>query len=257
MSLEDGAETLLVSDNRLHLNPRWSPDGQFLAYSRFEYRPELNKRSGPVVLRNMASGEEQLLTSAPTPHRDYIYDWSPDGRWVIGSTDRLTPDRWVIALFPLSAAPRAEMEMRVVRSSPDQNLWAPRFSPDGRWICYLAQLPAAATSEIYAISESGGDPVRITEENSWADKPRWSPDGNILYFISNRHSIFLNVWGIGFDPVKGSPAGQPFQVTDFENPARMLSPRVSHLEMSLDETRLALPIQETSGDIWVLENVGR
>ena len=39
----------------------------------------------------------------------------------------------------------------------------------------------------------------------WADKPRWSPDGRTIYFVSRRVTGFLNVWGIRFDQTKGEP----------------------------------------------------
>jgi len=30
---------------------------------------------------------------------------------------------------------------------------------------------------------------------------------------------FFNVWGIHFDPVKGKPQGEPFQMTHFDGPS--------------------------------------
>jgi Tol biopolymer transport system component len=52
------------------------------------------------------------------------------------------------------------------------------------------------------LSRSGGEWKRLTEEKYWADKPRWSPDGKTLYFISNHRTAF-NVWGMRFDPRRG------------------------------------------------------
>ena len=57
--------------------------------------------------------------------------------------------------------------------------------------------------------------TRITEGTSGDDKPRWSPDGKTLYFISSRAGLF-NVWGMRFDPAIGQPVGEPFRVTAFD-----------------------------------------
>ncbi|MCI0523773.1 MAG: hypothetical protein L0Y75_00780, partial [Acidobacteria bacterium] len=73
-------------------------------------------------------------------------------------------------------------------------------------------------------------------------------------FVSDR-SGFLNVWGMRFDPVKGEPVGESFQVTAFESPSRMIFPRVAPLEMALAGGRLFINITEASGSVWILENV--
>ena len=82
----------------------------------------------------------------------------------------------------------------------------------------------------------------------------WSPDGKTIYYISNRSTAFFNVWGIRFDPARGQPVGEPFRVTSFDNPGRMVWP--SHaVEIALSTDRLFLPITEVTGSIWVLDNV--
>ena len=55
----------------------------------------------------------------------------------------------------------------------------------------------------------------MTDGESWDDKPRWSPDGRLIYFVAGRGGFF-NVWGVGFlDAAKGKPVGKPFAVTSF------------------------------------------
>ena len=257
-SLENGQSRLLLQDDALRYFPRWSPDSRWIAYSLFR-RPAPDAKlgpKGPIVLLDPNSGQERLLTSSDSS-ADYIYDWSPDGQWVLASTNRQSSNRWALVLFPLSAAPRAESAMRILASDPEANLWTPRFSPDGRWVCYLAQSDSKpGVSVLYVISIDGGPPVRITEEESWADKPRWSPDGKTIYFISNRGSSFLNVWGVRIDPSSGRATKEPFRVTNFARPGQFLSTQLSYAEMALSKSRLVLPVTEVSGSIWVLDNVG-
>jgi serine/threonine protein kinase/sugar lactone lactonase YvrE len=268
-SLSDGVERVLAgNDDSYRFFPRWSPDSTRIAYSRFRALtpqsdgeanpPQGANKEGPIVILDMLSGQEELLTSQGQ-WLDYMYDWSPDGKLVLASSNRRTrEERWEVCLFPVSAAPQAEMEMRFVASDPQNSLWTPRFSPDGRWICYAAQKPHGATASIlYVVPSSSGTPVRITGENTWCDWPRWSTDGKTIYFVSNYNSSFLNVWGIHFDPEQGRAVGDPFRVTAFESPGRMIAPQLTQREISLDKTQLALPITEVSGNIWVLENVDR
>lgn len=258
-SLKDNSSKLLADDEYTRFVPRWSPDGKYVAYSRFTTKAQGDERPYRIFLMPADGGEERPLTS-PGPWRDYIYDWSPDSQWIIGSTNRSNKDRWEINSFPLSSAPQAESQMRIVEFDREGDLWAPRFSPDGRWICYLAQKGSEpGVSVLQVIPSSGGNPVRITNDGSWSDKPRWSPDGKTIYFISNRGSMFLNVWGIRFDPTAGKPIGEPFKVTTttFESPGQMISTRIPYLEMTLDQTHLCLPITQVSGSIWILGEVDR
>src|ERR1700682_6545683 len=99
---------------------------------------------------------------------------------------------------------------------------------------------------------AGGEWTRITEGKHWDDKPRWSPDGRTIYFVSGR-SGFFDVWGIHFNPAEGKPVGKPFPVTAFNKPNLMISQRIEGAELSVTQDRLALLIEETSGSIWVLD----
>jgi len=262
-SLEDGRETLLIAgDNFGRYHPSLSRDGTRLAYRRYRSANPDIADLGPqaeasIVLLPAGGGEEQLITS-PTTLTEVAYDWSADGAWILGSSDRQTPGRMAICLFPISAAPRAETLTRVVTSHPEYNLWQGHYSPDERWITFNAiKATESGVSTIYVIPAAGGEWRRITEGKYWDDILRWSPDGRTIYFVSGR-SGFFNVWGMRFDPTGGKPVGEAFRVTAFESPGQMMSPRLVQLiGISLAANRLVLPITEVSGSIWILENMDR
>ena len=55
----------------------------------------------------------------------------------------------------------------------------------------------------------------------------------------------------------GKAIGAPFQVTHFDSPGFQFSTHLAYSELSVSSTRLILPIMETSGNIWMLDNVDR
>ena len=63
----------------------------------------------------------------------------------------------------------------------------------------------------------GGRWTRITDGKHWDDKPRWSPDGRTIYFLSGPGGFF-NVWESTSIRTRESQLGQPFQVSKFEAP---------------------------------------
>ena len=107
----------------------------------------------------------------------------------------------------LTAHLMQKRRLRVIASHPEYHLWQGRFSPDSRWISFNAfKRTDGATSTIYVVTPSGGPWIRITEGQYWDDKPRWSPDGKTIYFVSNRTG-FLNVWKVRFEPTSGQTLG--------------------------------------------------
>jgi len=113
---------------------------------------------------------------------------------------------------------------------------------------------ANTEANIYVIPASGGPWSLISKGQPWADKPRWSPDGKTIYFISARTGVF-NVWGIGFDSTSGKPVGDEFRVTAFESPGLMIPDAIPLVELSVTEDKLVQTMEERSGSIWVLDNV--
>jgi dipeptidyl aminopeptidase/acylaminoacyl peptidase len=162
-------------------------------------------------------------------------------------------------LVPVASAPHAETAaQKVISSDPAYMLYQPHFSPNGRWIVFeaVASSPDPPESTLYVVPASGGPWTRITDSKHWDDKPRWSPDGRTIYFVSRRGGFF-NLWGIHFDPATGKTVGQAFQVSEFESPRLMIPRWIPPVGLSLTQDKLVLTMAEESGSIWVLDNVDR
>jgi len=241
-SLVDGSEVPLISDDYSRWFGRWSPDGTQLAYQRRNRRT--NERQ--LMLWSSQSHEEKPLGSSRG-----VWDWSPDGKWLLTSSSE------GIWLVPVAAAPHAETAAQKITSDPAYQLYQPYFSPNGRWIVFEAVVDSPnLESTIYVVPTSGGPWTRITNSKQWDDKPRWSPDGKTIYFVSRRGGFF-NVWGIHFDPAAGKTVGQPFQVSNFESPRLMIPRWIPPVGLSLTQDKLVLTMAEESGSIWLLDNVDR
>jgi Tol biopolymer transport system component len=250
-SLVDGREAPIIVGDYERAYPQWSPDGMWLAYTRV--KPFTGKEQ--VVVWSSESHTEEPVTTLGDPYQ-VVCDFTPDGKGLLIS-QIIGDGRKEVWLLPLAAAPHAETSARRIISDPAYDLQQAHFSPDGRWIAFTATInsPQAAEATLYVMPASGGPWTRISERKHWNDKPAWSPDGTTIYFLSNAAGGFFNVWGIRFDPAKGKPVGEPFRVTSFERPSLMIFEYPYAIALSVQQDKLVLTMAETSGSIWVLDNV--
>jgi Tol biopolymer transport system component len=251
--LTDGSDRVLASADidrgEDHSDLRWSPDGTAITF-RNHARTEQGGRSESIWVLDPRTGKSSQVTS-PTTTMDIPYGWSDDGRFVVASSRRYKPGYFTIALVPLSAQPMAEREAIFVTEHKDFGLWNSSMSPDGRWICFNATR-TMSISKIVVVRATGGRWIELTDGTSWDDKPRWSPDGRLLYFISNRGGLF-NVWAIEFASREGTPRGDPFPVTRFGGKEGIVGIYVAEIGIGIG--RLALPISNASGGLWVIDNM--
>jgi Tol biopolymer transport system component len=185
-------------------------------------------------------------------------DWSKDGQAILGACRFSQSERYSTCLVPVSSANETgDSSVRVIASDPKRNLFNQRFSPDQRWITFLAHdLLYASTSTVYVTSSVGG-PWRAITEGAWFDdKPRWGPDGQVLYFVSNRTGV-ANVWGRRFNETTGTPIGEPFPVTSFRSAQFVLTPRTVQMDIGITATHLLLPMSESRSEIWMLDQIDR
>jgi Tol biopolymer transport system component/DNA-binding winged helix-turn-helix (wHTH) protein len=253
-SVNGGGEHLVSSSSDwMPTSPRWSRDGTQLAYLRRlpQGRPEVH----PAVAIHTEGGAERLL-QLPVDTEVVPDDWSADNAWLLGACRRAPGQPMGTCLVPV-ATTGSVADVRLVAADTSRSLMCQRFSPDERWISFMAvDQKHRDVSTLYVMPAAGGEWVPLTDGRQYDDKPRWSPDGRAVYFLSARDGA-VNLWGQRFDTARGAKVGEPFRVTSFRG-AQLAIPRdLARVEIAISANQLFLPIAETSGAIWMLDGLNR
>jgi dipeptidyl aminopeptidase/acylaminoacyl peptidase len=133
-----GKERLLVdADAWTRTRPRWSSDGHRLSYLRRRVLADGNAGEGAVAILSVDRGQESLLTRPGSG--DLIpSDWSQDGKWLLGGCPRPESRTVGICVVEVTGAQPGSEPIRVIVSDRNHNLFEQRFSPDQRWISFIA-----------------------------------------------------------------------------------------------------------------------
>ena len=163
-------------------------------------------REWALAVRDL-DGRERLV-SRWVPGGMLPRDWAPDDKAVLGSwLEQGRMDQNVLAIWPIGPMMATRPE-RVILESSGVNFWQARYSPDNRWVSFVAQrMRNPGTVEIGIVAAGSNHATtwtRILEDHVWPDKPRWSPDGRTLYFLSRGADGYFNLWGVPIDPARGA-----------------------------------------------------
>ncbi|MFC7333312.1 prolyl oligopeptidase family serine peptidase [Rhodocista pekingensis] len=107
---------------------------------------------------------------------------SPDGRSAVvpvtaydTATDGRDVDLWLV--------PTAGGEARQLTSDPAAES-EPQWSPDGRWIAFVARRDGDKAAQLYVLPVAGGEARRVTEVPTGVRLPRWLPDSRRIAFLT-------------------------------------------------------------------------
>jgi dipeptidyl aminopeptidase/acylaminoacyl peptidase len=111
----------------------------------------------------------------------------------------------------------------------------PQMSPDGRWIAYAVTTldleEDESTTRIWMVPSAGGEARPLTGEKVSSSRPRWSPDGKYLAFLSARDEGKTQVWTLFRE------GGEGLQLTD-------TAQGVSSFEWAPDSKRMVLVLKD-------------
>ena len=77
----------------------------------------------------------------------------------------------------------------------------PNWSPHGYRIAYWG-VTRGGQRDIWTVAAAGGAPVKVTDDLALDWNPVWSPNGEELYFLSDRGGS-MNAWRVKIDEPTG------------------------------------------------------
>ena len=254
--LDTGENTLLDEDISGSVHMVWSSDASALLHHRVRQ------------MEGRETHEAQLVRHEPGGRETVLLPWGPraffaarmgvGGPGVLGSIYHFSDEPSQIAIWSMSGDALLK-QPHLLFSDPKASLWEPAYVPGGRWISFVRQ-PAGEAQRLYLmIAPAEGSPstawMRLLADHSWIDKPRWSDDGRLLYFLSRGSGDYVNLWVLPFDPVRGVPAGSAFAITNYDSPGSFVSPHGGRIGMDVVKGRVALTMSSTTGSIWMLDDL--
>ena len=73
-------------------------------------------------------------------------------------------------------------EIQLTRGEDGES--SPRWSPDGRWIAFLADRSDDEPTQIHLLRTAGGEAMPLTRHPTSVSDIQWAPDGSALYFVA-------------------------------------------------------------------------
>jgi dipeptidyl aminopeptidase/acylaminoacyl peptidase len=217
-----GEARVLTGFNGDVVDYAWAPDGKRLALivrdedpQKTQANSEANKDKAPapIVIDRYYFKEDESDYLGPLRQHLYLFDlatrkaeiltpgkfdearpaWSPDGSQIAFMSKRgEDPDRTSeFGMYVIAAKTYSEARLLTTfQGEAGDSDWAsgPVWKPDGREIAFVAagdpKLIYYSTHHLTVVPVTGGKERNVTESlDRNVVQPRWSPDGNSIYFL--------------------------------------------------------------------------
>ena len=246
-NLVTGETQALVSSPAVVSAPRLSRDGTRVAYSV----PGSKDNADLYAVSTRGGASTRLCESCGR-----AVHWSKDNKLLL--FDSAAPRPFGIFVLDVTTGARS----LVLRRQSD--IYSPRFSPDDAWIAFHAQTSPTGRT-IYAAPFRGrqevpeSEWVAVTDGRQADREPYWSPDGRIVYFLSDRDG-FRCIWAQTVDAGTRRPIGAASAVFHFHSARSSLTNvnwATGLVGFSLAKDKFVFALGEITGNIWMTNRLRR
>ncbi len=182
-------------------------------------------------------------------------DWCSTGDYILYVRGQSNQSVWMLEEATSKKVKLLEHpEFDVVQARPD---------PFDRWVAftveeeplrarvYIAPFQTEDLSKEKSIPTSQWMPV--TDGERWDGMARWSPNGNFLYFVSDREGS-RGIWVQRLEPGSKKPLGEPRLVRHFEDTRLSLSGvSPGSLRINVAQDKIVFTLREMTGDVWLVD----
>lgn len=165
----------------------WSPDGSYIAFLRYLYRPGYHDGEAALGICDVKTGQSNIIVS--DPRLGEALGWAPDGR-LIYSLDEPPPNQRDSNLWAMRVDVHASHQWRDAQrltDGPDRKRWL-SFSSDGKRLSFLRWNgePHVYVADVTPGANRLGTLQRLSLDEGRNFPYFWTLDGKTLFFTSDR-----------------------------------------------------------------------
>ncbi len=205
-SVESGEVKQLTFSNEDERNPKFSPDGKFIAFiSNRKSDPQEKETKNQIWLLPVDGGEAFKLTNAP--EGVISFQWMPDGKNVLYLTQETLPkpekekkERDKKLKFDPTVVDkekyRKEFYIVDVKTKKERKIFTGDYgieqfdvSPDGKFVVYntnyTGDIDDSKKFDLWLLEVETGKSKQLTKRPGGERQPKWSPDGKYIAFVAD------------------------------------------------------------------------
>jgi dipeptidyl aminopeptidase/acylaminoacyl peptidase len=220
---EKSAQKLTTSSDKSEWDPKYSPDGQMIAY----LGDDTGDGSAQIFIMNSDGSNSRQISNVEGGILNF--EWAPDSTQIVltafaggpkpnnaGTTPPIVIDRFQFKedWYGYLSGKRRHIfilninDKKVVQiTNGEQDHWLPAWSPDGKWIAFVYKHrndpDRNMDTDVFIMKpEEGSEAIRISHfegtdvDPYWESPPAWSPDSKKLVWLQSGESkwIYYATW---------------------------------------------------------------